>query len=190
MRAIRKMRMHAAMLLSHGLVSTENVVPMAQMFNTVGWFSRDMATFPRVTDVLLPPDVNDAAHSCSLFQYLGLYGRLHLRDPQRFGVQGDEVVDNGNLGNFVSSNVPIVGKFMNGLSATEASSSCVSALSEFKANHAEWVNTLMLNLGAGIRERVQEAVASKDESTMDDLHAVRTKFKSALASLLKNIYAM
>jgi amidase len=57
--------------------------------------------------------------------------------------------------------------------------------SEFKANHAEWVNTVKPNLGPGIRERVQEAIASEDESAMDDLHAVRTEFKSALATLLK-----
>uniref|UniRef100_A0A452ZWF1 Amidase domain-containing protein n=1 Tax=Aegilops tauschii subsp. strangulata TaxID=200361 RepID=A0A452ZWF1_AEGTS len=40
------------------------------------------------------------------------------------------------------------------------------------------------NLGPGIRERVQEAIAKTDESAMDDLHAVRTDFKSALATLL------
>lgn len=40
------------------------------------------------------------------------------------------------------------------------------------------------NLGPGIRERDQEAIASKDESAMDDLHAIRTEFKSALATLL------
>ncbi|XP_044953927.1 amidase 1-like [Hordeum vulgare subsp. vulgare] len=40
---------------SHGPVSTESVLPMAQMFDTVGWFARDMATLSLVTDVLLPP---------------------------------------------------------------------------------------------------------------------------------------
>ncbi|EMS64172.1 hypothetical protein TRIUR3_01998 [Triticum urartu] len=101
--------------------------------------------------------------------------------------RSDAVVDNGNLGDFVSSNVPSIGKFMTDLSAVEASSSCVPPLSaisrvmrvlqssEFKANHAEWVNTVKPNLGPGIREQVQEAIASEDESAMDDLHAVRTQ---------------
>ena len=57
--------------------------------------------------------------------------------------------------------------------------------SEFKANHAEWVNTVKRNLGPGIRERIQEAVASADDSAMEGLHAVRTEFKSALAALLQ-----
>ncbi|CAL4964515.1 unnamed protein product [Urochloa decumbens] len=39
---------------SHGLVSTENVTPMSQMFDTVGWFARDLSTFSLVSNVLLP----------------------------------------------------------------------------------------------------------------------------------------
>ncbi|KAI4985271.1 hypothetical protein ZWY2020_017901 [Hordeum vulgare] len=41
---------------SHGVVSAENIVPMAQMFDTV-----DLATLPRVSDVLLPPVSTDTA---------------------------------------------------------------------------------------------------------------------------------
>ncbi|XP_048548771.1 amidase 1-like [Triticum urartu] len=199
---------------SHGLVSAESVVPMAQMFDTVGWFARDLPTLSRVTDVMLPPvpaATDDDAEirrrpSCVIipadcFKILGssdddhTYEILNACAAKVFG--SDAVVDNGNLGDFVSSNVPSIGKFMTELSAVEASSSCVPALSaisrvmrvlqrsEFKANHANWVNTVKPNLGPGIRERVQEAIASEDESAMDDLHAVRTEFKSALAALLK-----
>ncbi|KAE8812954.1 amidase 1 [Hordeum vulgare] len=198
---------------SHGVVSAENVVPMAQMFDTVGWFARDVATLSRVSDVLLPPVSTDTAHAelrrpsrviipADCFRILGSSGDDHTYEilnacaAKVFG--SDAVVDNGDLGDFVSSNVPSIGKFMADLSAVEASSSCVPALSaisrvmrvlqrsEFKANHAEWVKTVKPNLGPGIRERVQEAIASEDGSDMDDLHAVRTEFKSALAALLKD----
>jgi hypothetical protein len=57
--------------------------------------------------------------------------------------------------------------------------------SEFKANYAEWINTVKPNLGPGIREWVQEAVASADDPAMEDLHTVRTEFRSALAALLE-----
>ena len=60
-----------------------------------------------------------------------------------------------------------------------------SCRSEFKANHAEWISTVKPNLGPGIRERVQEAVASADDPAMENLHAVRTEFRSALAALLQ-----
>jgi len=56
--------------------------------------------------------------------------------------------------------------------------------SEFKANHAEWVNTVKPNLGPGIRERVYEAITSED-GPMEDFHALRTEFKSALSALVK-----
>jgi hypothetical protein len=57
--------------------------------------------------------------------------------------------------------------------------------SEFKANYAEWINTVKPNLGPGIRERVQEAVASADDPAMEDLQTVRTEFRSALTALLE-----
>jgi len=57
--------------------------------------------------------------------------------------------------------------------------------SEFKANHAEWVNTVKPNLGPGIRERVHEAITSED-GPMEDFHALRTEFKSALSALVKD----
>jgi amidase len=58
--------------------------------------------------------------------------------------------------------------------------------SEFKANHGEWVRTVKPNLGPGIRERVQEAIASED-GPVEDFLALRSEFKSALADLVKVI---
>ena len=56
--------------------------------------------------------------------------------------------------------------------------------SEFKANHAEWVNCVKPNLGPGIRERVHEAIASED-GPMEDFHVLKTEFKLALSALIK-----
>lgn len=39
---------------SHGLVSTEGVIPFAPSFDTVGWFARDGALLARIGKVLLP----------------------------------------------------------------------------------------------------------------------------------------
>nr|GMD45333.1 amidase 1 [Ipomoea batatas]GMD46821.1 amidase 1 [Ipomoea batatas] len=39
---------------SHGVVSTTGVTPMAQSFDTVGWFARDSSILKQVGKVLLP----------------------------------------------------------------------------------------------------------------------------------------
>lgn len=56
--------------------------------------------------------------------------------------------------------------------------------SEFKANHAEWVNTVKPNLGPGIRERVHGAITS-EAGPMEEFHVLRTEFKAALDALVK-----
>ncbi|KAF8724041.1 hypothetical protein HU200_021050 [Digitaria exilis] len=189
---------------SHGLVSTENVIPMSQMFDTVGWFARDLSTLSRVGNVLLPlpaeKSINQPTHFTipkDCFEILGslkdqTYQILNASVSKRFG---SDAVDNRNLGEFVSNNVLSIGKFISDFSKSEAPSvpalSVISYVmrclqrSEFKANHAEWVSTVKPNLGPGIRERVYEAITSED-GPMEDFHALRTEFKSALADLVKH----
>ncbi|KAL6627606.1 hypothetical protein ACP70R_031332 [Stipagrostis hirtigluma subsp. patula] len=176
---------------SHGLVSTENVIPMAQMFDTVGWFARDLSTLSRVSSVLLPPPADSIKQPTQFtipadcFQILGsqsdqTYEVLNASVAKKFG---SHAVDNRNLGDFLSNNVPSIGKFISDFSKSEAPS--VPALSEFKANHAVWINTVKPNLGPGIRERVHEAIAS-EEGPMEDFYALRSEFKSALTALVKD----
>ncbi|PWZ18889.1 Transmembrane 9 superfamily member 8 [Zea mays] len=107
----------------------------------------------------------------------------------------DDAVDNKNLGEFVSANVPTVGKFISDFSRSEAPSvptlSVISYVmrclqrSEFKANHGEWVKIVKPNLGPGIRERVHESIASED-GPMEDFHVLKIEFKSAHSALIKN----
>ena len=42
---------------SHGAVSSNGVVPLAETLDTIGWFARDLATIQTVGDVLLPRDL-------------------------------------------------------------------------------------------------------------------------------------
>lgn len=42
---------------SHGAVSSNGVVPLAETLDTIGWFARDLATVQAVADVLLPRDL-------------------------------------------------------------------------------------------------------------------------------------
>jgi amidase len=41
---------------SHGRISLANVMDLSPSFDTCGWFTRDVATYARVADVLLGPD--------------------------------------------------------------------------------------------------------------------------------------
>ncbi|KAK3160044.1 hypothetical protein QOZ80_1BG0054560 [Eleusine coracana subsp. coracana] len=189
---------------SHGVVSEENVIPMSQMFDTIGWFARDLLTLCRVSNVLLPQPADDTMKQLTgftipidCFQILGsmndqTYQILNASVAKKFG---SHAVDNRNLGEFISNNVPTVRKFITDFSESEGPSvpalSVISYVmrclqrSEFKANHAEWVNTVKPNLGPGIRERVHEAIASQD-GPMEDFLALRSEFKSALADLVKD----
>ncbi|TVU04328.1 hypothetical protein EJB05_50094 [Eragrostis curvula] len=189
---------------SHGLVSVENVIPMSQMFDTVGWFARDLSTLSRVSNVLLPLPADETMKQptqfiipTDCFQILGspndnTYQILNASVAKKFG---SHALDNRNLGEFISNSVPTVGKFISDFSKSEAPSvpalSVISYVmrslqrSEFKANHGDWVNTVKPNLGPGIRERVHWAITS-DDGPMEDFLALRTEFKSALADLVKD----
>ncbi|MBY6241236.1 amidase [Methylosinus sp. Sm6] len=43
---------------SHGAVSPDGVIPLAQSLDTIGWFARDVETLARVGEILLPEDVS------------------------------------------------------------------------------------------------------------------------------------
>uniref|UniRef100_A0A0E0KM94 Amidase domain-containing protein n=1 Tax=Oryza punctata TaxID=4537 RepID=A0A0E0KM94_ORYPU len=189
---------------SHGLVSAQNVIPMAQMFDTVGWFARDLSTLSRVTKVLLPLPDDTVKHPTQVtipmdcFQILGspddhTYQIVNASVAKKFG---SHAIDNANLGDFVSDNVPSIGKFIADFSESELPSvpalSVISHVmfsllrSQFKANHAEWVNSVKPNLGPGLRENIHGAVASGDDEPLEEFLAVRAEFKSVLAALLKD----
>lgn len=42
---------------SHGAISSNGVVPLAETLDTIGWFARDLATVQAVAEVLLPRDL-------------------------------------------------------------------------------------------------------------------------------------
>jgi amidase len=108
---------------------------MAQMFDTVGWFARDLSTLSRVTKVLLPLPDDTVKHPTHVtipmdcFQILGspddhTYQIVNASVAKKFG---SHAIDNANLGDFVSDNVPSIGKFIADFSESELPS--VPALS-------------------------------------------------------------
>ncbi|WOK95988.1 amidase 1 [Canna indica] len=187
---------------SHGIVSETGVIPMAQSFDTVGWFARDPITLTRVGQVMLqsssdatmPPARVVIPEDC--FQHLGSpsdqISQILRKSVEK--VLGSNILHTENLGDYIFHNVPSLRKFMNSIPEGQASTLPVlAALShamrllqrfEFKKNHGDWVISTKPTLGPGLLERVSEAL----NATYEDLefcYPIKTELQASLSDLLQ-----
>ncbi|XP_057849890.1 outer envelope protein 64, chloroplastic isoform X1 [Cryptomeria japonica] len=187
---------------SHGSVSTFGVVPMAQSFDTVGWFARDANVLRRVGHVLLQLPMVDLrrprriliADDC--FE-LSSTPKEKIVDVVVRSIQdlpGRQVVNHVNLGQYITSKVPSLKIFRNEESRNGEGKSALKDLSnafellqryEFKMNHEEWVSTVKPHLGYEISVRVRAALESTEEKIQSCLKA-RNEMREALCNLLKD----
>ncbi|XP_077230163.1 amidase 1-like [Tasmannia lanceolata] len=188
---------------SHAVVSASGVIPMAQSFDTVGWFARDPVILNRVGHVLLPiPDVDPVPPSHIIiaddcFQLLSIpsdrVAQVLIKSVEK--LFGSEIVNHTNLGDYVSDKVPSLKYFMAKCGENQefavpslmALSSALRLLQryEFKKNHGEWVTTVKPDLGPGISERVWDALRATDEN-IDICGTARTELHAALSALLED----
>ncbi|KAK9732583.1 hypothetical protein RND81_04G007800 [Saponaria officinalis] len=186
---------------SHGVVSVDGVIPMAQSFDTVGWFARDPTILKRVGRVLLLPvdtsplDPNPIfiPEDCFKLLSIPIDRVLHVLVDSLKKLFGGQVFNYITLGDYVEENVPSLKHFMTrGNDSDEYEIKSLAALSsamrilqryEFKNNHGEWVSSVKPDLGPGIKERVWEAVRSCDDN-IDLCISVKTELRTALTSLL------
>lgn len=186
---------------SHGVISTVGVIPMAQSFDTVGWFARDPVILNRVGRVLLQlPDVSSVRPSQIIipedcFRLLSIPSdrvtQVLINSVEK--LYGGHIVKHEILGGYVRENVPSLKHFMsqgsenneNIIPSLVALSTAMRLLQrhEFKNNHGEWVTTIKPDLGPGISERVWEAIRSTDEN-IDVCQSVKTELRAALTALL------
>ncbi|KAI3747403.1 hypothetical protein L6452_09859 [Arctium lappa] len=186
---------------SHGIVSTDGVIPMAQSFDTVGWFSRDPGTLNHVGKILLQlPDEEHVRPSRVLiaedcFKLLSIPS-TRVTNVVTASIEtlfGGDILRSVNLGDYVESKVPSLKHFMvDDIENQEFSISSLVALStamrllqrfEFKKNHGEWVSTVKPDLGPGISERVLDALNTSGEN-IDACESVKTQLREALTALL------
>lgn len=185
---------------SHGIVSTSGVIPMAQSFDTVGWFARDPVILKQVGKVLLQlqtssirPDKIFIPEDC--FKLLSFPGDQlsEVLSKSMAILYGRDTIQGLSLGNYIKDKVSSLKHFIDvGAGSQEYNISSLAALSsamrllqkyEFKKNHGEWVSTVKPNLGPGISERVREAIETTDERINFCLD-VKTELYAALSSLL------
>ncbi|KAJ8436822.1 hypothetical protein Cgig2_032050 [Carnegiea gigantea] len=185
---------------SHGVISVDGLIPMAQSFDTVGWFARDPTLLKRVGSILLPPidaQVNPSqiifAEDC--FKLLSIpidrVKQVLLESVEK--VYGGEIVKQMTLGDYLKENVPSLQHFMSqGVDSKEYNIPSLVALSsamrllqryEFKINHGEWITSVKPSLGPGIAARVWEAIRTTDND-INICCSVKTELRAALTSLL------
>uniref|UniRef100_A0A1D1XLT5 Amidase 1 n=1 Tax=Anthurium amnicola TaxID=1678845 RepID=A0A1D1XLT5_9ARAE len=192
---------------SHGAVSTTGVIPMAQSFDTIGWFSRDPMILAKVGEVLLQLPITKTELPSKIlipedcFLHLSSQGSRAcqiLTESVRKTI-GCHVLCHLNLGEYIANKVPSLHNFVHKhlvastekqgtIPALSALSSAMRSLQrcEFKSNHGEWVKTVRPDLGPGIFERVWEAVKTTEEDVVPHCHAVRSELQAALNELLKD----
>ncbi|KAH7543088.1 amidase 1 [Ziziphus jujuba] len=186
---------------SHGVISTSGVIPMAQSFDTVGWFARNPVLLNKVGRVLLQlPDINPVtpaqfiiADDCFQLSTIPSSRVEEVLVKSVEKLYGSRLVKHANLGDHVKEKVPSLSTFLPKANADQeynipslaALSSAMRLLQryEFKNNHGKWVSTVRPDLGPGISERVQEALRTTDEN-IDICQSVKTELRSALAALL------
>ncbi|XP_020084616.1 amidase 1 isoform X2 [Ananas comosus] len=186
---------------SHGIISTMNVIPMAQIFDTVGWFARDLTTLTQVGRVLLPLPIEATKKASRIviptdgFELLCSSSdkTYHILNASVEKIFGCDIIDNENLGEYISKNVPSIGNFISSVLENQACKiPALAALShsmrllqrfEFKANHGEWIYAVRPNLGPGIQERVSEVLTTKYEN-MECCYGIRAELQACLTGLL------
>ncbi|CAL5397347.1 unnamed protein product [Camellia sinensis] len=186
---------------SHGVVSTTGVIPMAQSFDTVGWFARDAEILNRVGRVLLQLPIVEPVKPSHIIIPEDCFPLLSIPSDRVTTVLvksveklfGGHIVKYASLGDYVKDNVPTLKHFMvEGDENQEYNVASLVALSnalkevqrhEFKNNHGEWVSTVKPDFGPGISERVWEAMRSTDEN-IDVFTSVKTELRAALTALL------
>ncbi|KAL0452133.1 UNVERIFIED_CONTAM: Amidase 1 [Sesamum latifolium] len=186
---------------SHGVVSTSGVIPMAQSFDTVGWFARDPVILKQVGKILLqlqdanPMTLSQLIIAEDCFNLLNIPSH-RLTDVLISSVEklyGSQKIQYTSLGNFIEAKVPSLMHFMDdntkkqvdNIPSLAALSSAMRLLQryEFKNNHGEWVRSANPHLGPGISERVLDALRTTDES-IDVCCLLKSELRAALSDLL------
>ncbi|XVF06118.1 hypothetical protein REPUB_Repub06bG0020200 [Reevesia pubescens] len=188
---------------SHDAVSTSGVTPMAQSFDTVGWFARDPVVLNKVGRVLLHlPNVNPVRpiqiiipEDCFSLSSIPSYRTTQVLVKSVEKLFGGQILKHVNLGDYVKEKVPSLQHFMTkgnedhvyNIPSLAALSSAMRLLQryEFKNNHAEWVTTVKPNLGPGLSERIWDAIRTTYEN-IDVCNSVRSELRAALTDLLQD----
>lgn len=159
---------------THGRIPIEGSVPLAESYDSVGWFARDAETFARVGRVLLGPGAPAAPP------------RRVLLARDLFAVSGPAVAD---------ALAPGIARVASALGPPEAVDVAGEDLSRWRdvfrvlqaaeiwAAHGEWVLATKPVFGPGIRERFAAAARLEPED-VEAARAMRGSIRERMLALL------
>ncbi|XP_074326376.1 amidase 1-like isoform X2 [Apium graveolens] len=186
---------------SHGVIETTGVIPMAQSFDTIGWFARDPVLLNQVGRILLQIPQTDPLRLSRIIIAEDCFNHVSLPSDRTTGVLansvkklfGGDVIRKTRLGDYVVQNVPSLKHFRykvigNQDYDTESLVSLSYSMRllvryQLKNNHGEWVRTVKPDFDLRMSERVQGALTTT-EKDIEHCHSVKTEFRDALSALL------
>lgn len=159
---------------SHGLISTEGIIPLAQSFDTVGWFARDAALLERVGEILL----TDYIQPLQPNRMLIATDAFQLVDNAASKVLQPEI-------DKIASSIPAMGN----VTVSEAGLACW--MEDFRtiqgaeawANHHEWITRVKPSFGPGVKERFQKS-AQIDPACVTQANLRREQIAARLDDML------
>lgn len=162
--------------LTHGAVSLDGAMPLAPSLDTFGWFARDIATYGKVADVLLPAGSSDTARGWK---------------PVRFAVLDDLLLGSAERTEYermVGTVASVIGAPAAGTPFSHPIDDLYWAFRRIQAAEAWAVHGPFLTsgdrrLGPGVRERF-EFGSTIDAATVERESAVRAAFRAGLAEML------
>ncbi|XP_024516983.1 uncharacterized protein LOC9629241 [Selaginella moellendorffii] len=182
---------------SHGTISTSGVIPMAQSFDTVGWFAKEPNVLRQVGYALLQQPFMEPRQPQRVIMADDCFS-LSSAPPERTKavvarcferVLGKKTMSNMDIGPYLLSKSPSLQAFCD-----ETASSPLVGLSkalsliqrfEFKTNHEAWLSGVNPDLGPGILERVRAALKTTAEEIVLAM-SVKAEVFAAMSELMKD----
>lgn len=162
--------------LTHGAVSLDGAMPLAPSLDTFGWFARDVATYQRVADILLPANQGDAARAwkpirMAILDDLVLGAAERAEYERMVGIAARVIGTPEPAAPFAQSIDDLYWAFRR-IQAAEA-----------WAVHGPFISSGDRKLGPGVKERFDFG-ATIDAATVQHETAVRDAFRAGLADRL------
>lgn len=162
--------------LTHGAVSLDGAMPLAPSLDTFGWFAKDIATYERVADILLPADPHDAARRWKPIR-LAILDNLVLGPAERAEYE-----------RMVGTVARVIGTPETAQPLPQSIDDLYWAFRRIQAAeawavHGPFIASGDRKLGPGVKERF-EFGATIDAATVRHETAVRDAFRAALADRL------
>jgi amidase len=159
---------------SHGAISSNGVIPLAQSLDTIGWFARDADMLARVGAVLLPQDLSDGPSERAVAL------------EEAFAQSDAETNEAARPAREALARIYSIGEARLGEDFWSQSLRCCRNLQAFEAWSAQgaWIERAAPRFGPGVAERFAFAakVTASEKAEADAFrHAARAMVDSILA---------